>query len=250
MKLINPEVELRGLMFFIDNKCDETAPEKLIEEAGRACYGSKGQITGDSHIPFIQKVCGQLHHDSISEHSGASFRVVCDIGVAREVFRHRIASIDDTLGDLSTVDPHHPSPYSLSQESTRYCNYSKDKFGCEISLSPMHDGLTDAQIARRMALYEMIEEVYLAEQNEGVKPQQSRDILPICLKTEFYMTTNFREWKHFLNLRLSPAAHPQMQEIAKLIRDILLKVAPIVFAEFAPVVTGSPNSCTTSKPSP
>ena len=67
----------------------------------------------------------------------------------------------------------------------------------------------------------------------GCSPQIARSVLPTCLKTELAMTTNFREWKHFLTLRLSPAAHPQMREVAAMARDVLIEIAPDMFKEFA-----------------
>ena len=63
----------------------------------------------------------------------------------------------------------------------------------------------------------------------GQKPQVARAILPTCLKTEIAMSANFREWKHFLALRLSLAAHPDIRVVAGLIRDELLQLAPTVF---------------------
>lgn len=63
-------------------------------------------------------------------------------------------------------------------------------------------------------------------------PEIARSVLPTCLKTEIIMTANFREWRHFLTLRLSRKAHPQMREIAGMIRDELIKIS-VCFEEFA-----------------
>jgi thymidylate synthase (FAD) len=233
MKIVQQSATLVGLMLPVEMRDDGVylhtpavmseeqlavwlqpgAPERLIEAAGRTCYKSEGKITEDSYKPFIDKVCNQLGHESVMEHSSASFRIVCDRGVSHEIVRHRLAS--------------------YSQESTRFCNYGLSVDG--IQLIPMMTGLTDAQVQRRLALYLHCEEVYLAELKEGVKPQQARDNLPTCLKTELVMTCNFREWKHFLKMRLAPAAHPKMRACAWLIRDILIRIAPTLFEDFKEV---------------
>lgn len=183
--------------------------EEEIEAAGRTCYRSEDKIAPGTAARFIRMLRGR-GHESVLEHASASFRVVCDRGVSHEIVRHRLAS--------------------YSQESTRYCNYGADKHG-GISVIPMMEGLTDGQVSRREALYRHAEEVYLAEIEEGVPPQQARDNLPTCLKTEIVWTANFREWMHILQQRTSKAAHPQMRVVAGQIKDALVRLAPSVFGE-------------------
>lgn len=181
-------------------------PEQLIEIAARTCYKSEGRI-GPGTAEKLIKACIKRGHMSVFEHASATVRIICDRGVSHEVVRHRLAS--------------------FSQESTRYCAYQDG-----IELIPMHNGLTAAQIERRMALYLHSQEVYLAELAEGIKPQQARDCLLTCLKTEIVMTANFREWRDsFLRLRNAPAAHPQIQKVAKMIQAELERIAPTVFAK-------------------
>lgn len=86
---------------------------QMIERAGRTCYKSEDRITDDSAATFVKMIMG-YEHASVLEHAVASFRMITDRGVTHEVVRHRIAS--------------------FSQESTRYCNYGKDKFGKEITV--------------------------------------------------------------------------------------------------------------------
>src|ERR1035437_6420373 len=81
---------------------------QLIEAAGRTCYKSEEKITADSAGAFVKRIMAS-HHESVIEHVSASMRFVTDRGVTHEMVRHRIAS--------------------YSQESTRYCNYCKGKFG-------------------------------------------------------------------------------------------------------------------------
>jgi thymidylate synthase ThyX len=76
------------------------------------------------------------------------------------------------------------------------------------------------------------ERTYSEMRFAGAKPQDARAVLPTCLKTEIVMTTNFREWRHFLKLRLSTAAHPDIRVIARMIADRLIRIAPTVFEDF------------------
>ena len=86
---------------------------RKIEAAGRICYKSEENITDGSAEIFVRSIL-KNGHESVIEHEKISVRVVCDRGVSHEIVRHRIAS--------------------YSQESTRYCNYSKEKFGKELTL--------------------------------------------------------------------------------------------------------------------
>ena len=189
-------------------------PERLIERAGRVCWKSEERMTEDSAPEFIHMIKGK-NHASVLEHASAGFLIKTDRGISHEIVRHRIAS--------------------FSQESTRYCNYSKDKFANEITvIRPCGVPLGD------LPLYEewfhackAAERQYFAMLKCGASPQIARSVLPTCLKTEIAMTANLREWLHFLDLRTSPAAHPDIQIIANMIRLQLLTIAPTVFEDFA-----------------
>lgn len=195
-----------------------------IERAGRTCYKSEDRITPVSAITFCEMI-KKKGHESVVEHAVASFRIVCDRGVSHEIVRHRIAS--------------------YSQESTRYCNYNKEKFGSEISviqppgIEPceryteyeetscncdkcnIYSAWHSAVIAAEVRYKHLIE--------KGVSPQIARSVLPTCLKTELVMTANFREWMHFINLRTSTAAHPQIRPLAESIRIQLAQYCPTIF---------------------
>jgi thymidylate synthase (FAD) len=190
-------------------------PEKVIERAGRVCYKSEDKITEDSHVAFIRMIMDpKKAHESVLEHASAGFHIVCDRGISHEIVRHRLAS--------------------YSQESTRYCNYSKDKFGQEITVVKPStlQGDRSAALNAWAAACRAAEIAYFDLLAYGAKPQEARAVLPTCLKTEIVMTANFREWRHFLRMRLSPAAHPDMRAIAEIIRHVLLVIAPTVFESF------------------
>ena len=119
----------------------------------------------------------------------------CDRGISHEIVRHR--------------------PASYCQESTRYCNYSKEGFGGEITvIEPSYLEPGTAPYRLWKVACDFAESQYFALLNVGLYPQEARGVLPTCLKTEVCMTTYLSEWRHFLSLRGSMAAHPQIRELA------------------------------------
>ena len=112
MQVIKPSIEI------IDMEDYEKIVKK-IERIGRVCYKSEGKITEDSAEKFIRGLLTR-QHESVIEHENVTVRFVCDRGVTHEIVRHRIAS--------------------YSQESTRYCNYSGDKFNSQITVIDLASG--------------------------------------------------------------------------------------------------------------
>lgn len=115
-----------------------------------------------------------------------------------------------------------------------YCNYGKGKFGEEITvIKPCFwDENTLGEKVKmdcwRIAMRDA-EDAYFALLDEGCSPQEARSVLPNSLKTEVVMTANIREWRHFLKLRCSPAAHPQMREVALILLDKVHWLIPVCF---------------------
>lgn len=135
-------------------------------------------------------------------------------GNTHEIVRHRLAS--------------------YAQESTRYCNYSKDKFGNECTFIQPQD-LSYPQIMKWKVACENAEYSYFDLLASGCTPQIARAVLPNCLKTEIVMMANLREWRHFIKLRGSQAAHPQIRTVAYGVWLILNEHAPNVFGDLAPL---------------
>lgn len=184
---------------------------KLLEKAGRVCYKSESSISEGSAEKFISNIL-KRGHESVIEHVSLTFRVVCDRGVSHEIVRHRIAS--------------------YSQESTRYCNYHSDKFSNELTvIDPLFWDKDSKQYSIWLESIKKCEENYNALIELGATPQEARSILPNSLKTEIFMTMNLREWRHFLKLRYSKFAHPQMVEVAHLIRNELVTRYPVIFSD-------------------
>ena len=182
---------------------------KHLEQCGRVCYKSEGKITDDSYIPFLTKII-QRGHEAVLEHFSITVKFVCDRGVSHEIVRHRIAS--------------------YCQESTRYCNYSKDIFSNNVTfIKPCYWKEDDHAYKIWEHSCRTAESCYFALLDNGCTPQEARAVLPNSLKTEIVMTANLREWRHFLKLRCAPAAHPQMREVANLLRDELKRRIPIIF---------------------
>ena len=187
--------------------------EQVIELAGRTCYKSEDKITGDSACAFVSKI-RSINHESVLEHGAITVRFTCDRGVSHELVRHRLAS--------------------FSQESTRYCNYSKDRFDGEVTFIDPRPAFPEmaegAFITWEGAMIEA-EAGYFALIGMGAKPQMARSVLPNSLKTEVVMTANPREWRHVFKLRCAEAAHPQMREIIAPCRDEFARYWPALFGD-------------------
>ena len=166
----------------------------------------------------LQYICEptEFHAKRITVH------FVCDRGVSHEFVRHRVMS--------------------FAQESTRYCNYSKDKFGneltfiipnwldipegnyeipafwdketCKLMSKYAGDENTYASIQTFLSGIGLSEQQYLSLIEDGWKPQQARAVLPNALKTELVVTGFVSDWKHFFFLRTPMNAHPQARELA------------------------------------
>lgn len=203
MKIIDPSVELINPINY------ETALT-TIEFAGRTCYKSENKITDGSAEEFIRNII-KRGHEAVLEHVSISARIVCDRGVSHEIVRHRIAS--------------------YCQESTRYCNYSKDKFGNEITvIKPCFYEEKSTAFNKWYESCAMSEVYYFALLYEG-KAEEARSVLPNSLKTEIVMTTNIREWRHFFKLRCSKAAHPQMRQVAIMLFEQMKSKYPVFFED-------------------
>jgi len=206
MRFVEPNV-------FFEDQINGKELLNKIERIGRTCYKSEDKITDESSLRFVRTILDS-GHESVIEHCSISVRVICDRGISHEIVRHRIAS--------------------YSQESTRYCNYSKSKFGNELTfIEPCFwkNGDVNDESKRNIlnSTLEKIEQSYLDLISKGVQPQEARAILPNLLKTEIVMTMNLREWRYFLKLRTNIASHPQMREVAYMILRFFKKEIPIIF---------------------
>ncbi|MBR5297605.1 MAG: FAD-dependent thymidylate synthase [Parabacteroides sp.] len=144
-------------------------------------------------------------------------KFICDRGVSHEFVRHRV--------------------FSFAQESTRFCNYSKDKFGHQLTFiiplwckniqetdsydfNELNSNRVSVMPSEQALLvgYDQLEKLYFELIDMGWKPQQARTILPTGIKTELVMTGTMTDWEHFFDLRsrgTTGAPHPQAKELAE-----------------------------------
>lgn len=208
LKVIKPS-------FSIEEEIDPKKIMSVIEKAGRTCYKSESGISDGSAEKFIANIL-KRGHESVIEHEKITVRIICDRGVSHELVRHRIAS--------------------FSQESTRYCNYSKDRFGGELTfIKPCFWNEENEEDRNKYNIWkesmEFIEKQYNKLIETGAKPEEARALLPNSLKTEIVVTMNLRQWRHFFKLRTDLASHPQMREITGEILTEFKKLLPAVFSD-------------------
>jgi len=208
-KIVNPSYEILSP---IDGK-------KIlahIEKIARTCYRSEDLINmdGTSAVKLIGSLL-KMGHEAMIEHASISVRFICDLGFYKDLTRHRLAS--------------------FAIESTRYCNYFKDKFGSElVFIKPvnMPEGTPEYTI-----WYDCmcgIEKKYMEMAALGAKADQLRMLLPHSIKAEVNITANLREWRHILKLRTSKFVHPSIRELTiPLLRD-LQKQIPLIFDDITP----------------
>lgn len=221
-----------------------------IERGGRVCYKSEDKMGPGSDVALIEKL-KSFKHESVLEHGVITIQFVMDRGVSHEQVRHRLTS--------------------PSQESTRYCNYSKSKFGNEISViapfffSPADknvqmvtvpcvdtDGMGEVSfIGGSDQLLNAFDVWFIAcmwaewsynvlTTQFGRSAQEARSVLPNSLKTEIQITANVREWRKILELRTHRDAHPQMRQIMVPLAWSLAAKWPCLFAEYANETHSSP----------
>lgn len=194
-----------------------------IEKIGRVCYKSEDYITedGESARKFVAMLI-RNGHEAMIEHSFLSVKFTVDRGVSHELVRHRIAS--------------------FAQESTRYCNYAKDKFGAECAFIDLEPGImldnkmkkmSGEEIALVMAEWtsamEDAECHYMRLLELGATPQIARAVLPNSTKTEITVSANYREWRNFFKLRVPADVHPQMREVTIPLLRELKGMIPVIF---------------------
>lgn len=200
MRIVEPWIEVE--------KFDGVKIMKRLERACRTCYRSEGLITEDSYKRLLSN-CLTRGHESILEHEKITVRMQCDIGVYKDLTRHRFGS--------------------FSIESTRYCNYGKDKFDNEIKfIKPCN--MDDKELFNEWySACTEIEQRYLKMTELKATPDQMRMILPHSTAAEVTMTANIREWRHILDLRTKQMAHPAIRQLLIPLLLLFQKEMPELF---------------------
>ncbi len=195
IEIIRPHVD-----FPTEHPISEQKLLRSIERYARVCYKSEDKITNDSARKMVKRLI-KSGHLAMLEHESISMIFTCDRGVSHEIVRHRVAS--------------------YAQESTRYCNYSKGKFGNVIKVIDPSYGFGDTMTENMIIAWKYgcneAAKSYFKMIEEGAQPQFARDVLPTSTATTIVVTMNIREWRHFFELRslgTTGAPHPQMQCLA------------------------------------
>ena len=211
---------------------------RFLESCGRICYKSELKITEDSYNKFLKTII-KSGHESILEHASVTAKIITNRAVTHELVRHRIG-------------------VAYSQESTRYCNYSGNRFGSELSfVVPVW--ISDEEVSRHFPneqydsdymnnpVYVWVnqmqscEDEYLRLLQLGWTPEKAREILPNSLKTTIAVTCNVRTWRHILKQRLNRACHPQMRFMMLQIAEKFNEYLPLFFSDIFSSVAMSIN---------
>ena len=229
MKLIKPYTEILTPVNTVE-------VYKTIEKVARTCYKSEDKITDTSAERMVKSLI-KSGHEAMIEFFDITVKFVTDRGVSHEIVRHRLGS--------------------FAQESSRFCNYSKDKFGNELTFIipsqlnkeelieefgdieklEYHKDIDKFQSSEWSDAANFLQSIAWCESNyltlldNGWKPQQARAVLPSALKTEINVKFNLREWRHFLNLRCHHTAHPDIRVLSLELLTKFYNLLPIVFED-------------------
>lgn len=211
MKLIKPKVEILDRIDKDQVICD-------IARVARTCYKSEDKINREADRKLVKRLI-ESKHEAMLEFVDVTVKFTTDRGVSHELVRHRMAS--------------------FAQESTRYCNYSKDKFNNELTfiipswaeVNKLGEIVADDNEAFydfKRAL-EMAEAFYLSLIAKGWTAEKARMVLPMSIKTEINMKANLREWRHFFKLRCHHTAHPDIRVLALDLLKQMHEQIPVIF---------------------
>lgn len=204
VKIVEPSVE-------IITEINGDKILKTIERAARTCYKTEDNISEDasSAKKMISKLI-EMGHTAMIEFADVHVILTADTGVLKDLTRHRHCS--------------------FAVESTRYCNYSKGKFGNEITvIKPCNIEEGTKEYDLWLDCMNNIETTYNQMAELGCKPDQLRILLPHSLKCNINLKANVREWRHIFSLRCAKAAHPSVQEIMKMVLVEFHKQIPVLF---------------------
>ena len=178
---------------------DDIDRDEIYRKLERCGKVSRLSNLGDAEN-FIRSII-KRGHESVLEHVSLTFHIVCDRAIMSELTRHRHAS--------------------FTVESTRYVKYDDLK----VIAPPLND--LDKNSFGVIAGY-IQDAQYGFFLKAGYPPDVARTVLPLCTKSELYMTANLREWRHIIKVRTAPDAHPQIRLIIGQVRDIIADKLPVI----------------------
>ena len=163
------------------------------------CITTNYRVIVENDLEWLldRYLCEPIKH----HYKRRTFKITCNRSVSHEFVRHRV--------------------FSFAQESQRYVNYSKEKFGKEIKvIKPLY--FTDEFSLKYLhwkGACEDAERRYFTLLANNATPQEAREVLPNSCATELIMTGFEFDWEHFFKLRCAKDAHPQAQEVANMIKE-------------------------------
>lgn len=173
------------------------------------CYGTSVPDDFKSQCEFVRK---HRVHESPLEHSRLTVLFNINRGISHELVRHRHCS--------------------FTQQSTRYCNYSNERFGSELTFIKDKTIFNNADDYKNWVEGRLDDEAeYFARLENGGTPEQARGILPNDLATKLIVTTNYREWRNIFKLRCDSPAHYQMREVMIPLLRELQEALPCIFED-------------------
>ena len=184
---------------------------KNIEKAARTCYKTEDKISqnADSAIDMVKKLIA-LNHTAMLEFADIHALLLCDVGVYKDLTRHRHCS--------------------FAIESTRYCNYSKGKFGSEITvIEPVNINKNTPEYELWLEAMNNMEKNYMKMANLGCTPDQLRMLLPHSTAAYVNIKANIREWRHIFSLRCAKAAHPAVRQVILMLLEKMHRKIPVLF---------------------
>jgi thymidylate synthase (FAD) len=219
MNIVKPSYQI-----YNDNNCtlpftlvDGLVLLRKIEYMARISHGSEEAQTATSYDRFLRSVVLSKGDWSVVEHASLTVIFFVDRGVTHEIVRHRLAS--------------------YTQSSTRFINYTKKiepSFIKPEGMNELSEAIwTDAIIFSELEYKKMID--------AGCTPQIARSVFPNALGSRIAMTCNLRNWRHFLLMRSTREAHPQMREVVDPLLEEMKTTVPILFEDIEAGATQAEN---------
>ena len=186
----------------------------LIEYATRNCYQSFDKVKEGSAEILINSI-KERNHWTPFENFSLTFKIITNRGVMAELTRHRHAS--------------------FNVMSTRYVNYSKDKFGNQVKFIDIAEGFPETDVESYLKWENACrcsEDYYMDLINfHGQKPDMARSVLNNSVATEIIMTANLRELYYMIKLRTAPPAHPEIRVIMNKVCELCKFELPEIFGD-------------------
>lgn len=209
MKILKPS-------YTIISNINELEIMKELERFGRVSHLSDPKTSGDeleNSRNFVKKWGIEAGHWTILEAVDLTVEFIVDRGVTHEAVRHRMTS--------------------PMQESTRYCNYSKEKYSNALNVIDIEPHLKNPDVSLEIWMTAMVnaEMAYMAMLNAGETPQIARSVLPNSIKSKLNIKANLREWRWIFEKRCHKSAHPQIREVMLPLLEELKEKLPIIFKD-------------------